>query len=72
MVAMETMHFSLSKNVYLSISGIPINDLAPMKNCPGELQGRANKLPRYLEINLLNVVSRIKQAICRVLHFHRE
>ena len=28
----------------LCISGVPINDLAPMKNCPG-VQGRSNKLP---------------------------
>ena len=40
-VAMETMHFfivqlSLSlRTKILCISGVPINDLAPMKNCPG-------------------------------------
>ena len=41
MVAMETMHFfivqlSLSlRTKLLCISGVPMNDLAPMKNCPG-------------------------------------
>ena len=41
MVAMETMHFfivqlSLSlRTKILCISGVPMNDLAPMKNCPG-------------------------------------
>ena len=41
MVAMETMHFfivqlSLSLRAkILCISGVPMNDLAPMKNCPG-------------------------------------
>ena len=40
-VAMETMHFfivqlSLSlRTKILCISGVPMNDLAPMKNCPG-------------------------------------
>ena len=40
-VAMETMHFfivqlSLSlRTKILCISGVPVNDLAPMKNCPG-------------------------------------
>ena len=41
MVAMETMHFfivqlSLSlRTKFFCISGIPMNNLAPMKNCPG-------------------------------------
>ena len=26
----------------LRISGVPMNDLAPMKNCPGGVQGRSN------------------------------
>ena len=40
-VAMETMHFfivqlSLSlRTKILCISGVPMNDSAPMKNCPG-------------------------------------
>ena len=40
-VAMETMYFfivqlSLSlRTKILCISGVPMNDLAPMKNCPG-------------------------------------
>ena len=46
-VAMETMHFfivqkSLSLRTKVRcISGVPMNDLAPMKNCPG-VQGRSN------------------------------
>ena len=41
MVAMETMHFfivqlSLSlRTKILCISGVPVNDLATIKNCPG-------------------------------------
>ena len=50
MVAMETMHFfivqlSLSlRTKILCVSGVPMNDLAPMKNCPGGggVQGRSN------------------------------
>ena len=40
-VAMETKHFfmvqsSLSlRTKFLCISGVPVNDLAVMKNCPG-------------------------------------
>ena len=32
------------KTKILCISGVPMNDLAPMKNCPG-VQGRSNYLP---------------------------
>ena len=41
MVAMETMHFFIVqlslplRTKILCISGVPMNDLAPMKNCPG-------------------------------------
>ena len=55
-VAMETMHFfivqlSLSlRTKILCISGVPMNDLAPMKNCPGggvckvgQISSRGNK-----------------------------
>ena len=51
MVAMETMQFfieekslSLTTKI-LCISWVPMNDLAPLKNCPGrggEVQGRSN------------------------------
>ena len=47
-VAIETMHFfivqlSLSlRTKILCVSGVPMNDLAPMKNCPGGVQGRSN------------------------------
>ena len=41
LVAMETMHFFIvqkslsSRTKILCISGVPMNDLAPMQNCPG-------------------------------------
>ena len=38
-VAMETMHFFMVqlslRTKILCISGVPVNDLAAMKNCPG-------------------------------------
>ena len=46
-VAMETMHFFNSakefifEDIFLCISRVLMNDLAPMKNCPG-VQGRSN------------------------------
>ena len=45
-VAMETMKFfivqiSSLRTKFLCISVVPINDMAPMKNCPG-VQGRSN------------------------------
>ena len=56
-VAMETMHFfivqlSLSlRTKILCVSGVPMNDLAPMKNCPGgggckvgQISSRSKKL----------------------------
>ena len=39
-VAMETMHFHIAQTNFFRtplfrIQGVPINNLAPMKNCPG-------------------------------------
>ena len=52
-VAMETMHFFIVKlslslrTKILCISGVPGNDLATMKNCPG---GASNKPPRVFKL----------------------
>ena len=42
-VAMETMHFHIANYMFLFRTtsfriqgGVPMNNLAPMKNCPGE------------------------------------
>ena len=49
-VAMETMHFfivqlSLSlRTKILCISGVPISDLEPMKNCPVGVQGTVGQI----------------------------
>ena len=46
-VAMETMHFHIAQtNLFLgqlcfAFRGSPINNFAPMRNCPG-VQGRSN------------------------------
>ena len=37
------------------IQGVPMNNLAPMKNCPGGVQGNLNWLPGYI-ICLLFIV----------------
>ena len=46
-VAMETIFFIVQLSLFLRttilcISGVPMNDLAPMKNCLVGLQGRSN------------------------------
>ena len=39
LVAMETMHFHIAQFIFRTtlfrIKGLPINNLAPMRNCPG-------------------------------------
>ena len=49
-VDMETMQFHIAQTdiffwtTCFRIKGVPINNLASIKNCPG-VQGRSNKLP---------------------------
>ena len=63
MVAMETMHFfiiqlSLSlRTKFLCISGVPINDLASMKNCPGGC--KVGQISSRGISNVLNNIHRI-------------
>ena len=51
-VAMETMHFHIAHTMIFlrtpsfRIWGVPMNNLAPMKNCPG-VQGNLNWMPGY-------------------------
>ena len=63
-VAMETMDFfivqlSLSlRTKILCISGVPMNDLAPMKNCPGGCKvGQISSRGNMCFTNYANVVS---------------
>ena len=46
-VAMETMHFHIDHTIFFrttlfGIQGVPMNNLAPMKNCPGGGGGGCN------------------------------
>ena len=47
-VAIDTMHFHIAYNIFrttsFGIQGVPMNNLAPMKNCPG-VQGNLNWMP---------------------------
>ena len=50
-VALETMHFHIThtksfRTTSFRIQGVPLNDLGPMKNCPG-VQGSLNWMPGY-------------------------
>ena len=45
--AMETIHFHIAQSIFFRtpsfrIPGVHINNLAPMKNCPGGMQGNLN------------------------------
>ena len=50
---METMHFHIHHTIFVwtisfRIQGVPINNLKPMKNCPGErMQGSLNWMLGY-------------------------
>ena len=54
-VGIETMQFHIAQTkIFLRtpsfpIQGVPMNNLAPMKNCPGGVQGNLNWMPGYLE-----------------------
>ena len=57
-VGIETMQFHIAQNKFFlrtpsfPIQGVPMNNLAPMKNCPGGggggVQGNLNWMPGYL------------------------
>ena len=52
-VGIETMQFHIAQTkIFLRtpsfpIQGVPMNNLAPMKNCPGGVQGNLNWMPGY-------------------------
>ena len=52
-VGIETMQFHIAQTkMFLRtpsfpIQGVPMNNLAPMKNCPGGVQGNLNWMPGY-------------------------
>ena len=58
-VAMKTIHFHLAhtksfRTPLFRIQGVPINKLAPMKNCSG-VQGNLNWMPGYISQYFLDV-----------------
>ena len=52
----ETMQFHIAQTkIFLRtpsfpIQGVPMNNLAPMKNCPGGVQGNLNWMPGYRQL----------------------
>ena len=52
-VGIETMQFHIAQTkIFLRtpsfpIQGVPMNNLAPMKNCPGGVQGNLNWMPGF-------------------------
>ena len=52
-VGIETMQFHIAQTkIFLRtpsfpIQGVPMNNLTPMKNCPGGVQGNLNWMPGY-------------------------
>ena len=54
-VAIETMQFHIAQTKFFlrtpsfPIQGVPMNNLAPMKNCPGGVQGNLNWMPGYID-----------------------
>ena len=56
-VAIETMHFHIALTKCFRIPsfcfrGVPMNNLAPMNNCPG-VQGNLNKMSVYIFLVLV-------------------
>ena len=53
-VCIETMQFHIAQIKFFfrtpsfPIKGVPMNNLAPMKNCPGGVQGNLNWMPGYM------------------------
>ena len=66
-VGIETMLFHIAQTkIFLRtpsfpIQGVPMNNLAPMKNCPGGVQGNLNWMPGYL-----SSVCNVSQAMTNV------
>ena len=61
-VGIETMQFHIAQTkIFLRttsfpIQGVPMNNLAPMKNCPGGVQGNLNWMPGYKSISQNDIV----------------
>ena len=69
-VAMETMHFQIARTNFFflrtplfRIQGVPMNILAPMKNCPGGrgVQGNLNWMLGYMKCLLKKTKTTFKE-----------
>ena len=56
-VGIEAMQFHIAQTkIFLRtpsfpIQGVPMNNLAPKKNCPGGVQGNLNWMPGYIQLD---------------------
>ena len=73
-VGIETMQFHIAQTKFFlrtpsfPIQGVPMNNLAPMKNCPGGgVQGNLNWMPGYILYMFLTIVevTCIKAYACK-------
>ena len=72
-VGIETMQFHIAQTkIFLRtpsfpIQGVPMNNLAPMKNCPGGVQGNLNWMPGYCILSLFpnsfNMSTHVRSSI---------
>ena len=76
-VGIETMQFHIAQTKFFlrtpwfPIQGVPMNNLAPMKNCPGGgVQGNLNWMPGYYTVHyicrkrsILNVIIIVNLAL---------
>ena len=69
-VGIETMQFHIAQTQFFlrtpsfPIQGVPMNNLAPMKNCPGGLQGNLNWMPGYIPFIVYLMKLLVPMIIC--------
>ena len=67
---METMHFHIVhtkivlRTTLFDIKGVPLNNLAPMINCPVGVQGRLDWMLEYLPIDDMSAILTELDTIC--------
>ena len=66
-VGIETMQFHIAQTKIFfrtpsfPIQGVPMNNLAPMKNCPGGVQGNLNWMQGYYYIFIFQKMLRLEK-----------
>ena len=72
-VAMETMHIHIAHTIYRTpsfrIPGVRMNKLAPLKNCPGVVQGNLNWMPGYLGYYFILLINVTMATLFGILTF---